>query len=201
MSNNTTCKNCGEVYEPSKKATNQVYCSSDCREAWWSWKKSKGVTQGDLNNRKSCLEIDLTLEQSAYIAGMIDGEGSVGVWRETRRGNKSGYRYKGVVEVYNTDTRVLHFLKDVCGGYIAKKRKASKKNKASWKWACTQTKISELLKQVRPYMILKGEQADIVLKFREIMDNAPRRASASHEHFEELYQMTKKLNRRGNHKL
>jgi len=36
----------------------------------------------------------LTEVEVAWLAAMIDGEGSIGIWRERRKGKKSGWHYK-----------------------------------------------------------------------------------------------------------
>jgi hypothetical protein len=66
----------------------------------------------------------LTPEDAAYIAGLIDGEGTITLTQGHRRENR-----RLVVSVSNTEIALLKFIKENAGaGRITRKRTSSKKH-------------------------------------------------------------------------
>ena len=60
--------------------------------------------------------------------------------------------------------------------------------------------IYAVLKQIRPYFIIKGKQADLVMEFIEIIDDIKRNNDgriAYTERVHEIYKELKKLNKKG----
>jgi hypothetical protein len=140
----------------------------------------------------------LNEKSKVWIACAIDCEGSLGLGL-----TKRGFYYP-YISINNTKRALLnHFRKLV--GCIHKtirfdnKRCENRKNiyqldmgSAPWIYA--------LLRQIRPYFIIKGKQADLVLEFIEILDNIKRNNNgkiAYTERVHEIYGALKKLNKKG----
>lgn len=96
----------------------------------------------------------------AYIAGIIDGEGSIGIIR--RKSEPSGCIF---VAVYNTDPRIPVLMKSYYGGCIHET-----KPKNGWRvlfhWRASNLAAEKLLRDVLPFLILKKEQASLCLFVR-----------------------------------
>lgn len=97
----------------------------------------------------------------AYIAGIIDGEGSIMI-----RG--CGNLDEVLVEVGNTDVKMVDFLKASYGGSITVYNpKRSKRTMFVWRIWCNEAEA--VLRDVEPYLITKKEQAFVALRLREIV--------------------------------
>jgi len=136
--------------------------------------------------------------QAVWLSAFIDGEGTIGIWRERRQGNKSGYRYKAVVTVSNTNFDILSQMKKFVDGCVNVHSTGRKKRqKVCYRLTVKQRAVGLLLQQIRDFLIIKRRQADIVLQFCRALEQAPVRTSEDHEIFEQLYLECKALNKRG----
>jgi len=118
-----------------------------------------------------------TRDDLSYLAGIIDGEGSIGIHNEN--GKPKGMR----LTVGNTDPRLIIWLKETFGGssYPDRHRKANWKE--SWKWTISTQQAAALLEQVLPWLRLKREQAEIGIAFQRLMvrGGAPRTPEVAEE--------------------
>ena len=92
----------------------------------------------------------------AWAAGFIDGEGCVAV--DSRKSPR--------ITVSNTDRRPLDRLQELLGGTICVHGRGNpeKGHRPSWVWAVHGGRsVRRVLAEVRPYLVVKGEQADLVL--------------------------------------
>jgi hypothetical protein len=102
----------------------------------------------------------LTAEAAAYIAGLIDGEGTITLSRlhanESRR---------IAVSIANTEHRLLQFVIDQVGlGKITRKKAASDRHTPSFCYAIAGRQALELLRQIAPYLqSYKRLRADLAL--------------------------------------
>ncbi|WP_194191205.1 LAGLIDADG family homing endonuclease [Clostridium chrysemydis] len=98
----------------------------------------------------------------AYIAGLIDGEGSIMLQRIHRSTYPSP-----VVSVTSTTIEILHYLKDIIGhGTITKKTNYNpEKHKDCYTYILTYDKAINLLKDIYPYLIIKikKERAKLII--------------------------------------
>jgi hypothetical protein len=126
-----------------------------------------------------------------YLAGIIDGEGSLIVSRSDRG---SYMNYYGRIHVKNTDYRLIKWLLDKFGGTVSNHEPSDpvKHKKAySWYFSGDAHDKEVLLLSIMPYLIVKKEQAKILIEFFRMHDekNPAKR--------EDLYQKSLALNHRG----
>jgi hypothetical protein len=102
--------------------------------------------------------IDITPTDLGYLAGIIDGEGCISL--ATR-----GAKYiTPTVQVTNTDKRLVLWLADHCGGAIyGPHHDGRPTRKPTWLWTVAGQKARTVIEAVRTLLILKREQADLVL--------------------------------------
>ena len=146
----------------------------------------------------------MNTELFAYAAGIVDGEGTIGVWREKRRGNSSGYRYKSALEFANTCETVVDFFVKHCGGYKAFYGRVQEHHQDQWKWRCTTSEVASLVSKLRPYLIIKAGQADLVLEFERMKSDYDCRPGKRQDGdalllMEEFWLRSKQFNKRGSH--
>lgn len=199
--NLSKCRRCGVDVVAGAHATNKRFCSRDCYDTWWSEYRTKHVTRGAVAERiwGKAPVLNLSEAQKAWLAALIDGEGTISIWRERRPKNRSGVRYKAVVLVTNTNLALLDALYQCVDGYACthNARRANKKHKATFAVYVSRRAIRSLLEQIKPYLVAKRKQADLVLEFCRVMEATPMRASQNHDIFETLCAECQRLNQRG----
>lgn len=98
----------------------------------------------------------MTVAEIAYTAGLFDGEGTIGYYYKT----SSGIHIPQLA-IYNTDIRVMRWIKDkfgVGGIYLNKFGKNQ-----GWQWQLnSRAQINAFLRMIRPYLIIKADQVDLL---------------------------------------
>ena len=106
----------------------------------------------------------LTETQAAYIAGLLDGEGCISYYNVS---NGNGYRgYSTRIKVAMTDANPVYWLKDIlgCGFITVREREAQYRRVFEWQTK-SRVDIADVLEAVFPYLIVKKEQAKLLLNF------------------------------------
>ena len=107
-----------------------------------------------------------------YLAGLIDGEGTIGIKTQFARGSSKNPSHSIVVSVVNTDARLMLWLGEVVGGRVygprADKRNTARGHKPRWDWTIFGGNAERLLIAIRPYLVIKGEQADLAIGMRRL---------------------------------
>lgn len=104
-----------------------------------------------------------------YLAGIVDGEGYIGIHRSWGKGSRS-FAYSIRVIIANTDARLIEWIQraiqtDVKGIQMRGGPQGRWKPRLSIQ--LTGANAEALIRAVRPYLVIKGEQADIALRFRD----------------------------------
>ena len=86
----------------------------------------------------------------SYTAGIIDGEGCIGVHRGGKHPSGTS-RHRVRIIVGNTDKRLVIFLKDNFGGSIAK-RNVRGNRKPAYAWELSANKAKNFLDEILPYL-------------------------------------------------
>lgn len=142
------CLVCGAAFEvggrggPKKDA---LFCSVPCRLA------------GRYRNGSTAAM--LTEVQAAYLAGLVDGEGSIML------NPRAGGSITSRVVISNTHRGVLDWVAETTGiGNVQAHRPQDARHRAGWMWVTNGDGALSLLEQIRPYMIIKTEQADLAVE-------------------------------------
>ena len=99
----------------------------------------------------------------AYIAAILDAEGTVTIQRQSGRKRTRTPSFQVRVMAVNSDPRLIYFLLDKVGGRAYSQLPANPKWSRMHRWQLVGPQARELLAVVRPYLILKGEVADLVM--------------------------------------
>jgi len=102
----------------------------------------------------------ITPEHAAYLAGLIDGEGTITLSRVHRHENR-----RLVMSISNNDLSLLKFVKAKVGaGKITTKRTYSERHARSFAYQISSRQALELLRQVASYLkTYKAERAKLAL--------------------------------------
>jgi len=112
----------------------------------------------------------LSIADTAYVCGLFDGEGTVGVYETKNKtkngGRRSAWHYE--VQIANTDIRIMKWLLDKIGGRMALKSKGKEHWSQGYVWRLTGENAVKFFIAIRPYSIIKKEQIDVALEFRTL---------------------------------
>lgn len=151
----------------------------------------------------------------AYAAGLIDGEGTIVIEKAThdapwvenskrqylRRRKHNGTRYRTHVTITITKRAVCDWMEERFGGhiYVEGRRAANRGHSDVWIWRVTGDNASVFLGLIRPYLVLKGEQADNAIEFQKGVMTLRRKPLTDEELAvrEACYLTQKALNKRG----
>jgi hypothetical protein len=105
----------------------------------------------------------------AYTAGLFDGEGSVRIRKLRKNDRKGGVCHMLVVEICNTNTEVLEWVKEHFGGLIYRNsiRSDNRHKKQCWTWTMASRKAGKFLELVMPYLKIKGKEVAVALEFQK----------------------------------
>lgn len=123
-------------------------------------------------------------EEIGWLAGMIDGEGSIGAY--LRQGVKTPH-YKPTVQISGTHKGGLEYLHDLLnrleiGHHIVWHQRKSDKHRPCWNVTVVGMKrIPVLLNTVIPYMKIKHEQANWLMEWIQLRQARPMQSQISNE--------------------
>jgi hypothetical protein len=102
----------------------------------------------------------LTDIEAAYIAGLIDGEGTITLTRKHRGENR-----QLAVTISNTEIELLRYVKMIVNaGKITRKRTTSHRHTPSFTYALYNRQALVLLEQISPFLkTYKAERCKLIL--------------------------------------
>jgi hypothetical protein len=102
----------------------------------------------------------LTKCSAAYIAGLVDADGTITVTRKHINENRHP-----AVTISNTDRHLLEFVLEAVGaGKITAKRRAAINHAPSFAFAIYNRQALQLIRQLRPFLqTYKAQRADLIL--------------------------------------
>lgn len=135
-----------------------------------------------------------------YLAGVMDSNGSFSITK--RHISRKNPNYIGMIQITWTHTKVseafMQELKNIYGGsYFIGKCGTFKNSKPIVKYCAVGAAAETLTRSVIDFLILKKEQANNVLKLREITKSRQLgkvRSLENSEKLERLYLLNKQLN-------
>lgn len=112
--------------------------------------------------------------EKAYIAGFIDGEGTISVTSSKRNRPTEHIILTPYITIANTNRHVLEVIKKYLGFYdisIHRNYPKSSNNKICYRIFFTGRKrIIKVLELLIPYLIIKKKNAELVLKFVKLRE-------------------------------
>lgn len=107
----------------------------------------------------------LTETEKAYLAGFFDGEGCVGYYKRADKSCK--FSYVSLVALSQTDFRPILWVSEKVGfGSVITK---NGKKHIEHQWTTNKRQhVHEFLEAILPYLILKKEQAEILLAHLQV---------------------------------
>jgi len=109
----------------------------------------------------------------AWAAGILDGEGCIYIRRHKNysvRNKRVTPQYVLVVQVVNTDKKIIDKLNEIVLGNIYE-RKPEERRKLTYCWNLVGGKAEGFLKQVLPFLVSKKERALLSIQLRDMIKN------------------------------
>jgi hypothetical protein len=129
-----------------------------------------------------------------YMAGIIDGEGSICIEIQSPCKSRKVTYYSPRLVVINTNVPLMNWINEKFGGTV-RQRKHVENCKLCYKWNIFSFNAANLLKECLPFMIVKKRHAEIIIEFMGLDKkgwNVPKDVQIRRE---ELYLELKKINK------
>lgn len=147
-----------------------------------------------------------TIEEKAYLAGIVDGEGYIAILKNPYR-NRPLPGYKAVVKITMTVTPVLKLLHEIYGSKIHTYVPRNPKHAASYTVDMCGQDAYRFILHILPYLRIKDENARVLIEYMEKRKDSSRHPHNSplgpsiHRHnrtiAEDCFERCRVLNRRG----
>ncbi|MEW5758266.1 MAG: hypothetical protein AB1755_02170 [Candidatus Omnitrophota bacterium] len=130
--------------------------------------------------------------EKAYLAGIVDGEGTVTLMRHHRNETHTPY-----VSVANNNLKLLKWIKIKIGGVVISKKKRMSHHNNSYAWYVCQNRAIDFLNEIKRYLIIKKPQADLITeKYKSVTNRAGKYTKALLNKKMRLVAKIRKLNQR-----
>lgn len=106
-----------------------------------------------------------TETELAYIAGLIDGEGSIDIHFNKPSKSSPNGQYFVRVTIHITNLPVLEWLRTQFGGSIYKRKESKTNWKQGYDWKLVAGNAIQLLRKIEPYMKIKKAEALVAIDF------------------------------------
>jgi|GEM_PF-1581379 hypothetical protein len=146
---------------------------------------------------------EMTDEECAWLAGVIDGEGSIFISKVTHPAYRRGYFYRPQIMVSNSNRSFLVRVMEVIGeGTVHIAERGEGNWKTRWEYQGTAGVMRQVLPQIIPYLIIKRVQAEEVLGYFDFIYGNPiigmkEIPKEYYERLDGIYLSIKKLNEKG----
>jgi hypothetical protein len=102
----------------------------------------------------------------ARLAALIDGEGCIGIGKYQYRAKHSP-RYTVRCSIYNTDVRMVMWVRDLFGGKL-RGRHRQKNTKPCYEWHQEGPALTAILEKCLPYFLIKRTQAEHLIELQKL---------------------------------
>lgn len=140
--------------------------------------------------------MELTPEQTGWVSGILDGEGSCYIRRQQSKKNPI---HSLEVEICLTDYYTVKHIHQLIGfGSFrpVRKKTHNPNHRQAWRISWSSREAEQLLNLLKPYLITKRDEVELALKFLETKNNRVGRKGLSAELVrvrEKMYQQMKEL--------
>lgn len=104
-------------------------------------------------------------EKLAYLAGIVEGEGTIAILKQQGTRGRRGPLYSLRLIVSNSSEKLMEWLEDNYGGSVHKVKE--KHGRTVYQWVLAPRGAFKLLKKMQPYIIIKSEQVSIAISFQQ----------------------------------
>lgn len=110
---------------------------------------------------------------AAYAAGLVDGEGYIGIHSRQRAGGLRYYSGRITVGMTEPALPALEEIRAEWGGSLTKNREETERWAAAWAWSLQGREAVGVCRLLMPYLRVKRQQAAIVIAMEEFKASLP----------------------------
>ena len=131
--------------------------------------------------------------EAAYIAGIVDGEGCIGIYEKCNAGNFIQ------LTIANTDKGLIDYLQTMLHSNAVKSPKDKRpRNKQSYSVTVDRERAHAVIKRIFPYLRVKNPQASLALRFKAWQnDRCGGYSKEEREVFRNYIATSRQLNKKG----
>jgi len=109
---------------------------------------------------------ELSEAEKGYLAGLIDGEGTISIGKKNNKTGRLGFTLTPSVSIANTNEGLIRYCQSLIGGcvYKGKRRKPNHHAKFTLR-VHRHTEIMKILEQVYPYLRIKKKHAELLMEY------------------------------------
>lgn len=111
----------------------------------------------------------------AYMAGILDGEGSLSIGNHSGNRKNGDKHYQVNIAISSTDEVLINWLFDTFGGFKGQytpKQMSRNGRKQVYRWQCSGDRLTHICEICLPYLIIKKRQAEILFEMRKTFHDA-----------------------------
>lgn len=110
----------------------------------------------------------MKIEDIAYLAGLIDGEGCILIGKSKTPASPSGFNYRVIIEITMCERETMQYIHSIfCTRNMG--IRILRSGKTAYKVCWTNAKAVEIINLILPYLKGKREQALVALDFQKIV--------------------------------
>lgn len=106
-------------------------------------------------------------ELYAYTAGIIDGEGYIGINKQKGKNNRRP-TFRIIVAVGNTNPRLILFLSEKFGGGIRVTEGRRQNEKPCFEWYITSNPALDFLESIEKYLVCKKDEVGLAIHLQKV---------------------------------
>ena len=125
---------------------------------------ARGQEGGDVNKTK----IEWCDYYRGWLEGIIDGEGSLSLFREKRTHFKDGYTYKPQLSIGSNDRVLVERVKEIIGAGAIVANRAKIRKHILWQYSLNANGLRKLLPRIK--LLIKDRQRLLLLEALEILE-------------------------------
>lgn len=110
----------------------------------------------------------------AYIAGLIDGEGYIGIKKSPpyKCQGKVSPSYHARIQIRMVNEAAIKFISETLGGWYYKEKPSVTNGRPLFCYQASDKSAEVILKTIRPHLRVKDKSADTVLALRALQANS-----------------------------
>jgi len=120
--------------------------------------------------------------QLAYLAGVLDSDGTIGIKKATYSmrviGDSTQPTYSERIHVRQVERAALELFSAIFGGNIGSEKPSTRRGRMLWRWGLTDAKAASALRELLPFLRIKRQQAKNCLTLRAIKERSKRKRVA-----------------------
>lgn len=132
----------------------------------------------------------------AYLAGLIDGEGYLGIL-PTRSKDSKNKSFEPVIKIGMTGQLSYDYFKTLqkyYGGTVETRKTPTKGGRIAFTYVLkSKSKVLKLIKDIYPYLVVKREQGALLKEFCSLPMTHPKHKSYNHDKYLRKIEIYKKL--------